>query len=86
MRYEVVLANQVRKRIERCEERTRRRIRAAIHTIAERPRYGPHVRRLSGALAGRYRYRLGGLRIIYEIDDENHVVNVKAVVPRGRAY
>jgi mRNA-degrading endonuclease RelE of RelBE toxin-antitoxin system len=30
--------------------------------------------------------RVGNWRIFYEIDDDNHTININAVRPRGRAY
>ncbi|MBI4644756.1 MAG: type II toxin-antitoxin system RelE/ParE family toxin [Deltaproteobacteria bacterium] len=30
--------------------------------------------------------RVGNWRILYEIDEESHTVNITAVRPRGRAY
>ena len=48
------------------------------------PLGNPNVKPLAGK-AGKYRYRVGGLRIIYEIDLAQRVVYVMAILPRGQA-
>jgi mRNA-degrading endonuclease RelE of RelBE toxin-antitoxin system len=35
---------------------------------------------------GRYRYRVGKLRIIYGIDLDERIVKVFAILPRGESY
>ncbi len=37
-------------------------------------------------MAGKYRYRVGNLRVVYEVDLVNRTVNVIAILPRGQAY
>lgn len=37
-------------------------------------------------MAGKYRYRVGKLRVIYEVDLANRTVYVIAILPRGQAY
>ncbi|MEK7353132.1 MAG: type II toxin-antitoxin system RelE/ParE family toxin [Chloroflexota bacterium] len=37
-------------------------------------------------MAGKYRYRVGSLRVIYEVDTEKAIVSVMAILPRGQAY
>jgi len=34
----------------------------------------------------KYKYRVGGLRILFGIDREKHIIKVYAITPRGQAY
>ncbi|MFH0924752.1 MAG: type II toxin-antitoxin system RelE/ParE family toxin [bacterium] len=45
-----------------------------------------NIKRLWGELEGNYRYRLGDLRIIYEVDVQNRIVKIKTIRSRGDIY
>lgn len=68
----------------RMTNKTRRRVRAAIRTVAANP-FAPNnnVRPLRG---GGYRLRVGDWRIIYELDRGIKTMTVTAVRQRGGAY
>jgi mRNA interferase RelE/StbE len=53
---------------------------------SENPLDHKNVRPLAGKLRGFYRLRVGGLRIIFELDHENRRIGVHLIVPRGNAY
>ena len=53
---------------------------------SENPLDHKKVRPLAGKLRGFYRLRVGGLRILFELDDENRRIGVHLIVPRGNAY
>ena len=74
------------KKIRAYDRRTRLRIGAALEEIAANPYTPQHSRPLSGQLKGKWRYRLGGLRIVYETDEAEGIVWVKAVESRGQVY
>ena len=44
------------------------------------------IKRLHGKYEGQLRFRVGNLRVIYEIDATNRIVNIIAIRPRGQAY
>lgn len=46
---------------------------------------GPSIKPLKG-MTGKYRYRIGNLRVVYEIDSAKRIVYVLAILPRGQAY
>ena len=78
--------------IKRSAERDLRRLpRALFERVNERilslrddPR--PHgVRKLAGALEG-WRIRVGDYRILYQIDDDTHMVTIVRVKHRRKAY
>jgi mRNA interferase RelE/StbE len=64
--------------------RLARRIRAAIHALADDPR-PPGCRKLEGREA-EWRIRIGTWRVIYRIEGDRLVVLVVRVAPRGEVY
>ncbi|WP_413165565.1 type II toxin-antitoxin system RelE family toxin [Capilliphycus salinus ALCB114379] len=54
--------------------------------LEQTPRNHPNIKPLKGNLAGRYRYRIGDYRVIYQIDDENNQVIVSLIIHRRDAY
>lgn len=50
------------------------------------PSEGSHIKKLKGRLAGKYRYDVGGFRIVYSIDEHSKVVYIEAIGPRGDIY
>lgn len=84
--YKVLLAREAEKQYQKQDRPTKRRINEAIENIKREPHGGPHIRRLVGELEGNWRYRLGGLRIIYEIDNVQKVIKVKTIKSRGDVY
>jgi len=47
---------------------------------------GASLKELKGELKNNYPFRLGDLRIIYEIEEEMRTVRVKTINTRGSAY
>jgi mRNA interferase RelE/StbE len=45
-----------------------------------------HIKKLEGELKDMYRYRLGNLRILYEIHEDIKTIRIKAIEARGSAY
>jgi mRNA interferase RelE/StbE len=50
------------------------------------PRRHNNIKRLSGRLAGRLRYRIGDWRVIYRIDDRARQVIVLLMAHRSEVY
>jgi mRNA interferase RelE/StbE len=50
------------------------------------PRYHAHIKKLEGELKNMYRYRLGNLRIFYEIHEDIKTIRIKAIETRSSAY
>ena len=50
------------------------------------PRRHNNIKRLSGPLAGRLRYRIGDWRVVYRIDDDSNRVFVLAIARRRDIY
>ena len=66
---------------------TKRRINRYIEILSREPLSGTHIKRLHVELECKYRYAIGGLRIVYEVDTtKNSTVEIKAVRNRGDVY
>ena len=62
------------------------RLSAAFDIISKDTRFHNHIKKLKGELKHMYRFRLGNLRIIYEIEEDIQTVRVKAIETRGSVY
>lgn len=61
------------------------RIRRALHSLAANPdRRDIDIAPLEGRPG--YRLRVGGVRILFERDDEAYLIDVLRIFPRGQAY
>ncbi|MEK6661278.1 MAG: type II toxin-antitoxin system RelE/ParE family toxin [candidate division NC10 bacterium] len=82
--YTVVFARSARRELERLEAGVTRRIISRVETLAEDPR--PHgCVKLQGA-ADLWRIRVGDYRVIYSLDDDARLVDIRVVRHRSDAY
>lgn len=63
-----------------------KRINKAIDSLEINPLSGAQIKKLSRRLKGLYRYRLGKLRIIYQVLESDLKVLVAEIGPRGDVY
>ncbi len=84
--YKVVLHNDAAKYYRNADKKLQHRINAAIDTILENPHYNVHIKKLEGELKRMYRYRLGNLRILYEVHEDIKTIRIKAIETRGSVY
>ncbi|MEJ5308670.1 MAG: type II toxin-antitoxin system RelE/ParE family toxin [Anaerolineae bacterium] len=82
--WEVVLAHQPERMLRRLPRGLLQRLDRLLSELAENPRPAG-VKKLVGHL-NLYRVRLGDWRVIYAIEDEQLVVLVIRIAPRGEAY
>lgn len=70
------------------DKKARQRIKAALRALeaAEIPLRRESVRALTGPLKGDYRMRVGGWRILFTPDKKAKVLQIYAILPRGKAY
>ena len=54
--------------------------------MAKDPFQGVHIKRLKGKMEGKYRYAVGELRIVYNINVDERTILVEAIGPRGNVY
>ena len=84
--YRVLLHKRAFKDYERQDTKTKARLDEAFEHLQNNPFQGTQIKRLSGKLSYLYRYRVGKLRILYEVHEDIKVVRVKAIESRGDIY
>ena len=84
--YKIILHKNAVKFYRKADENSRKKIDKAIKNISTNPYYGVHIKKLQGELSQMYRYRIGDLRILYEIHDDIKTVRIKVIELRGKAY
>jgi len=84
--YEVILADRAADYYEALPPSIQKQINKAIRSLEIKPLFGRHIKKLSGKLKGLYRYRLGRLRIVYQVLESDRKVLVAEIGPRGDVY
>jgi len=84
--YKAILYKDAIKFYKKTDTNLRKRINSAIEVIVQNPRYQIHIKKLQGDFSNMYRYRLGDIRIIYEIHEDIKTVRIKTIEQRGSAY
>lgn len=84
--YEVLISREAEKYYKKQNRDTKRRLNKCIDSLSLEPFSGPHIKRLHGKLEGKYRYRIGDLRMVYEINIKNKTVEIKSIRSRGDVY
>ena len=84
--YKVILHKNTAKYYKSADKKLQGRINTAVDIILENPRYHVHIKKLEGDLKDMYRYRLGNLRILYEVHDDIKTIRIKAIEARGSVY
>jgi len=69
--------------LERCDRPTQRRLIERIEALSENP-YS-HSKLLENA-QGKRSSRVGKLRIIFEVDEQEKLLHVLTIAPRGEVY
>jgi mRNA interferase RelE/StbE len=54
--------------------------------LRRQPYFGKNIRKLRGYRPETWRYRIGGCRFFYEIDDARRIVSMLAAEPRSKSY
>ena len=83
--FRVALSREALKYYNKVGTATASRLDHCFTTLESEPLNGSNVKHLQG-IPGKYRYRIGGLRVIYEVDTAKQIVYVLAILPRGPAY
>jgi mRNA interferase RelE/StbE len=84
--YHVELSRSARRFFERANATLQRRLDGCFDKLKAEPHEGGSIKRLTGKLAGRFRYRVGDHRVIYRIDEEEVKVFVLKIAHRSEAY
>ena len=84
--FEVILAPEAQAFFAAADRPLARKLARCFAQLEHDPRRHNNIKRLSGPLAGRFRYRLGEWRVIYRIDDRARQVHVLLVAHRSEVY
>lgn len=87
-RYDVKLSQNAESYYKRTGANTKERLERCFEDLEEEPKdwSHPRVKKLRGELSGLWRYRVGDLRVVYRVKDQQKVVDVVAIGPRGDIY
>ena len=64
----------------------KRRLNKCIDNLSSVSIFSPHIKKLHGELEGKYRYEMGVLRIVYEVNIKDKIVEIKSIRSRGDVY
>lgn len=84
--YEIELSKSSAKTIESSDAKTQEKIYKALQTIKTNPFWHDKIKKLRGGLKGRFRYRIGEIRIIYRVISERKTIFIEAIGKRGGIY
>jgi mRNA interferase RelE/StbE len=84
--YKVFPHKKAVKYYESLDDKTAKRINKAVEEMSRNPLMGPHIKRLRGRHEGKYRYAVGDLRIVYRVNEEEKIILIEAIGPRGDIY
>ncbi|MCL0094571.1 type II toxin-antitoxin system RelE/ParE family toxin [Dehalococcoidales bacterium] len=83
--FRVALSQNALKYYQKVDTDTAARLDHCFKSLEQNPFGRGDIKPLRG-IEGRYRYRVGKLRVIYGVDLEERVVKIFAIQPRGKAY
>ncbi len=83
--FRIALSKEALKYYEKVSVTTATRLDRCFASLESNPLKGSNIKTLKG-IRGKYRYRIGNIRVIYEVDHTNSTVYVIAILPRGQAY
>ncbi len=84
--FEVILSPEARAFYECAPRPLAQKLARCFAQLEREPRRHNNARRLTGQLAGRWRYRVGDWRVIFRIDDRAHAVHVLVIAHRREVY
>lgn len=84
--YEVLISHEADKHYKKQDKDTKRRLNKCIDNLSSEPIFSPHIKKLHGELEGKYRYEMGVLRIVYEVNIKDKIVEIKSIRSRGDVY
>jgi mRNA interferase RelE/StbE len=84
--YEVFLSREALRTYHKAARPLLRKLNRCIENLAADPYSHPNIKPLKGVLRGRFRYRVGDWRVVYQVDAVRKRVNVLLIAPRGAVY
>jgi len=84
--FEILVSHEAEKYYKKQDRDTKRRINKCIDNLSREPLLGDHIKKLHGELEGKYRYEVGGIRMVCEVSTKSKIVEIKAIRSRGDVY
>lgn len=84
--YDVRLSVKAQEFYRKSELPLAKKLARCFEQLEREPRHHGNVKPLKGNLAGRFRYRVGDYRAIYQIDDQQRAVHVLKIAHRSEVY
>ena len=84
-KFRIALSKEAFKYYGKVSVTTAERLDKCFNNLESEPLHGSNIKPLR-EMAGKYRYRVGSLRVIYEVDSAKRIVYILAILPRGQAY
>jgi len=84
--WEIVLTKPAKRVYDKASKDIKQRLESCFEDLEKNPIYGNNIKPLTGQLKGLIRYRVGDWRLIYRIFKERKIVEIVAILPRGKAY
>ena len=84
--FEVYLSHEAEKIYVKASPKTTRLLDNCFGNLEQSSLFQPNVKRLKGKLEGSYRYQVGGMSVIYNVDTETKKVFVETIGARGDIY
>jgi mRNA interferase RelE/StbE len=85
MSYEIIFSNSARKELSKIEPLNRQRIADSINELSDNPRPYGYIK-LKGISEDIFRIRVGSFRILYAIDDQIKIVDIRKIADRKDVY
>ena len=82
--WRVELTRTAQRDLRRLDTPVRQRVERALRVLAQDPHQAGQLRKLTGA--PEWRLRIGDWRALLLLDEQQRVIQVTRVLPRGRAY
>jgi mRNA interferase RelE/StbE len=84
--WEIALTKPAEKSYDKSTKEMQQRLDGCFEELEKTPLYGKNIKTLTGRLKGLYRYRVADRRVIYRLFQEDKIVEIVAILPRGDAY
>lgn len=84
--YDITLTKEALCFYDRADSPLVRKLNHCFQLLSENPYQHPNIKKLTGTLHGRWRFRIGNWRVVYRIEEDNKIVIILVIAHRGSVY
>ena len=84
--YEIRLTRDAQRFYQAADDPLVRKLNRCFDQLRREAHEHPNIKRLTGPLAGHWRYRVGDWRVVYRVDEDAQAVTVILITHRSRVY